>query len=115
MDVSILKAKHREPSGKPIARITNQLKELNIIWKELENGVRAREGVWDWIGRKGSELKGLCRELASREVFDYFRGAALVKNHTLNNIIVQHFLSIDFINKIENIDAETFHGGFPLF
>ena len=114
---SALKVKHREPSGKPITRITNQLEELNvIIWNELEKGVKTPEGVCDWVGRKKKrELKGLGTELANREVFDYFSGAALVKNHTLNNIIIQHCLSIDFINKIENSDAETFHDEFALF
>jgi len=54
-------------------------------------------------------------ELTSREVFDYFRGASIVKNHTLSNIIAQHCLSIDFINKVESIEAEVSQGKFSLF
>ena len=54
-------------------------------------------------------------ELGSREVFDYFRGAAIVMDHTLNNIIVRRCLSIDFIRKVDNSVAETSHGDFALF
>ena len=83
--------------------------------REFGIGVRTPEGVWDWIGRKRRELKGVGRELTSREVFDYFRGATIVKDRTLNNIIVQHCLSIDFISKAGNSEEETFHDDFALF
>ena len=83
--------------------------------RELGIGVRTPEGVWDWIGRKRRELESLVIELPNREVFDYFRGEAIVKDHTLNNIIVQHCLSIDFISKVENSEAETSHDDFALF
>ena len=99
-----LKAKRYEPSVQPITRITNQLNDLNrVIWKELGLGIRTPDGVWDWIGRKRGELESLGSELANREVFGYFRGANIVKNHMLNNIIVQHCLSVDFINKVGEV------------
>ena len=76
----ILKARHYEPAGKPITRITNQLGNINdAIWKELGLGVRTPEGVWDWLGRKRRELKNLGRILTNREMFDYFRGANIAK------------------------------------
>ena len=113
---STLNVKRREPSGQPITRITTQLNVLNtIIWKELEKGVRTPEGAWGWIGRKRRELEDLGRELANREVFDYFRGAAIVRNHTLSNIIVQHCLCVDFISKVENSEAGIPHDEFSLF
>ena len=65
-----LKSKRYEPSGQPIARIANQLGDLNkVIWRELGIGIRTPEGAWDWIGRKRRELKSLGSELTNREVF----------------------------------------------
>ena len=104
---STLKVKRREPSGQPITKITTQLDELDIIiWKELGKGVRTPEGVRGWVGRKRRELEAWVRELAIRDVLDYFRGEAIVRNHTPNNIIVQHCISIDFISKVGNSEAE---------
>ena len=55
---AILKARHYEPAGQPITRITNQLGNLNdVIWNELGLGVRTPEGVWDWLGRKRREME----------------------------------------------------------
>ena len=42
-------------------------------------------------------------------------GAGIVKNHTLSNIISHHFRPIEFINKLDNIEAEVFHDEFALF
>ena len=51
---STLRARHYEPAGQPITRITGQLNDLNnIIWKELGLGIRTPGGVCDWLGRKG--------------------------------------------------------------
>ena len=112
---STLMARHYEPAGQPITRITNQLGDLNsIIWKELGIGVRTPEGVWDWMGRKRRELGCLGRDLANREIFD-FTGANIVKNHKLNNVIVQHWMSIDSINKVDCVEAEVSLWGFSLF
>ena len=70
-----LKARHYEPAGQPITRITNQLGNLNdVIWKELGLCVRTPEGVWDWLGRKRREMGSLGRILTNREMFGYFRG-----------------------------------------
>ena len=113
---STLHAKHYEPSGRAIARVTTQLNELNkVIWEELGIGVRTPEGAWDWIGRKRRELQSLGGELTSREVSGYFRGDIIVKTHTLSNIIAHHCLSIDFTNKVGNGEAGTFHDVFALF
>ena len=57
MDVSTLRARHYEPAGVTIARITGQLRDLNnIIWRDLGLGIRTPDGVWDWLGRKRREL-----------------------------------------------------------
>ena len=97
---STLKARHYEPAGQPITRITGQLSDLNTaIWKELGLGVRTPEGVCDWLGRKRRELGSLGSDLANREMFDYYRGSNIVKNHKLNNVIVHHCLSVDFVKK----------------
>ena len=45
-----------------------------VIEKELGIGVRTPDGVWDWIGRKRSELNNFGMVLTNREMFDYFRG-----------------------------------------
>ena len=42
-------------------------------------------------------------------------GGDIVKNHKLNNAIVNHFLSIDFIDKVDCSEAEVFQGEFSLF
>ena len=53
---STLRAKHYEPAGQPITRITKQLRYLNsIIWKELGLGVGTPDGFWDWLGGKKGE------------------------------------------------------------
>merc|ERR1712112_50408 len=53
---------------------------------------------------------------ANQEIFDYFRGANIVKNHKLNNVIVHHCLSIDFSNKVDCIEEEEVpRGEFALF
>ena len=38
-----------------------------------------------------------------------------MKNHTLSNVIAQHCLSIDFINKVESSEAEVSQDEFALF
>ena len=69
------KARHYEPSGKPISRIAKQLNTSGtVIGKELGIGVRTPEGGWGWIGRERSELGSLCRVLTNREMFGSFRG-----------------------------------------
>ena len=113
---STLESKRCAPSGRPITRITNQLNDLNrVIWKELGIGIRTPEGVWDWIGRKRRELKSLGRELASRGVFGYFRGASIAKKHTLDNIIAKRCLSIDCFSKVESSEAEVSQDEFAFF
>ena len=50
---AIFRAVHYEPAGRPIARITKQLGNLDaVIWRELGLRVRAPGGVWGGIGRK---------------------------------------------------------------
>ena len=72
---STLRARHYEPAGKPITRISGKLNDLNnITWEELGLGIRTPDGVWDWLGRKRGELESLGRDLANREISDYFRG-----------------------------------------
>ena len=39
----------------------------------------------------------------------------IVKNHKINNVIVHHFLSIDFISKVACSEAEVSQGEFALF
>ena len=51
------KARHYEPAEKAISRITKQLNTSDtVIGEALGIGVRTPDGVWDWIGRKRSEL-----------------------------------------------------------
>ena len=53
--------------------------------------------------------------MANREIFDYFRGAHIVKNHKPNNVIVHHCLSIDLSNKVDCGEAEVSQDEFALF
>ena len=56
----VLGGKYREPDGVPIVRIIMQLGDIaEVIYRELELGVRNPEGVWDWIGKKRRELRTL--------------------------------------------------------
>ena len=110
------KSNHDEPPGQPITRIANRLNDLNrVIWTELGIGIRTPEGVCGWIGGERRESESLGIELEIRGVLDYFRGACIVKNHALNNIIVQHSLPIDFTNKVESIEADDIQDEFALF
>ena len=47
------KARHYEPAGRPISRITKQLNTSDTVI-EMEPGiwVRTPDGVWDWLGQK---------------------------------------------------------------
>ena len=109
-----LKARHYEPAGKPITRITNQLGNLNgAIWKELGLGIRTPEGVWGWLGGKRRELKSSGRISTNREMFGYFRGSNIAINRKLNNVISHHCLPIEFINKAASIGSEVPRDEFP--
>ena len=55
------------------------------------------------------------RDLANREVFDYFRGGSIVWNHKLSNVIVHHCTSIGCANKVGCCEAEVSHAEFALF
>jgi len=112
---STLKDRHYEPAGQPITRLTGQLNDLNnAIWKELGLGVRTPEGVCHWLGRKRRELKSSSRNLTNREMCDYFRGSNIVKSHKLNNVIVHHCLSVDFIKKVDFGEPEVFQDEFAM-
>ena len=86
-----------------------------VIRKELGLGVSTPEGVCDWLGRERRELESLGRILTNREMFYYFRGENIVKNHTLNNVIAQHCLSIDFIKKVDYSEPDVFQDEFDRF
>ena len=104
-----LKARHYEPAGKPITRITKQLGNLNdVIWKALGSGVRTPDGFWDWLGGKRRELEILGRILTNREMIGYFRGSNIVNNHKHNNVIAHHCLSIECIESVESSEPEFF-------
>ena len=53
--------------------------------------------------------------LTNREMFGYFRGSNIVKNHTINNVIAHHCLSVDFIKKVDYSDPEVFQDEFDMF
>ena len=113
---STLRDRRYEPDGRPITRITGQLGGLNnIIWKELWSGRRTPECVWDWLGRERAELGSSGSELANREIPDYFRGVGIVKNRIVNNVIVHHCLSVDFVRMADCEEAEVPQGEFSLF
>ena len=75
----------------------------------------ARRGLRLDMGGVRREQKSSGRELAIREVFDYFRGASIVENHTIDNVILQRCLSIDFVKKVGSIDDEAPHDEFRIF
>ena len=45
---------------------------------------------------------------------DYFRGSNIVKSHKLNNVIVHHCLSVDFIKKVDFGEPEVFQDEFAM-
>ena len=80
----ILKSEYQEPDGAPIVRPARQLGEMGkAVTRELEAGVRNPEGVWGWLGKKRRGLRSLGINLASREMYFYFKDCTVAKSHTL--------------------------------
>ena len=107
----ILKSKYQEPNGAPIARLTRQLGEMgNAITRELEVGVRNPECVGYWICKKRRELESTGSNLASREMYIYFKNCIVAKSRKLREVIERHFISLEFFEELKDPDAEKFHG-----
>ena len=69
----VLSGKYREQDGVPIVRTTGKLGGIEeVIYRELEPGVRNPEGVWGWLGKQMGDLKTMGRHLTNREVYNYF-------------------------------------------
>ena len=86
----------REPGGAPIVRIAGGLNGMaKIIYRELGLGVRNPEGVWDWLGKKRSDLKVTSRNLTNREVYNYFKDYIVLKSHKLGDVVGPHFISLE--------------------
>ena len=71
-----------------------------VIYHELGPRVRNPEGVWDWIGGKRRALKAMCRHLANREVYNYFKVCSIVKSRILSGVIEKNFISLEFMGDL---------------
>ena len=83
-----------------------------VICRELEPGVRNPEGDWGWIGKKRRELKSLGRNLANREVRNYFKECSLVKSPKLSGLVEKHRQSLEFTGDLAGPDSEVFQENF---
>ena len=64
-------------------------------------------------GKEG--LGSLGRILTNRGEFGYLRGANIVKNHTLSNVVAHHRMSVDFIKKVGYSEPVVFQDEFGEF
>ena len=65
-----LRTKYREPEGAPVDRIMKQLGDIaEVIYRELEVGVRNPEGACDWLGKKRRALRTSGMFLTDREMY----------------------------------------------
>ena len=80
----VLGDKYREPDGVPTVRIMGQLNGAGeIIYRELEPGVRNPEGVCGWLGKSRRDIKSPGRHLTNREVYNYLKDFRIVESHKL--------------------------------
>ena len=94
----ILKDKYKERPGEAIRRLTAQLESTNhVIYQELEDGVQDPEGVRGWLPKKRVDLNNLGRDLASREIYDYFIKCKIVTDYRLSSVIRTRCAKVDFM------------------
>ena len=104
----IFKDRHQATAGRPISRIAKQLNASDtVIESELWIWGKSAVGVWDWIVWARIEIKNLGRNLANREMFDYFTGANIAKPRKLKQVIVNHCMAIECIAKLETSVSEV--------
>ena len=80
-----------------------------VIYRELELGVRYPEGVWGWLWEKRRGLKALCRFLTNRGMYFHFKDCIIVKSHKSGGVIEKHCLSLEPMGDLGGgSDSEVF-------
>ena len=95
---TLLKEKFEETQAQGVIKLIAQLGEMNqVIYQELDEGIRDPEGAWGWLSKKRDDLQSLGRNLTNREMFDYFTKCEIAMGReyvTVINVIFSQLSSL---------------------
>merc|ERR1712114_140483 len=101
---TLSKEKFEETQAQGVIKLSAQLGEMNqVIYQELDEGIRDPEGSWGWLSKKRGDLQSLGRNLTNREMFGYFIKCKIVSGYPYFNVVRKHCLAVEFVSDLEGL------------